>query len=263
MLDLPDSVPPGLFRDADWLTLRNVARSCIRREAKHRPTASQVVAGLDGGPSYVFQTKPTLALLPGEPSVVKPVPQPSKNATHGTTLTIERRNKEQGRGNPWNVYYQGRVVQRLGNGASHSIAGLAVGGFVQLEVRGKRYTITVLRKSPTGGKLVLWLKHKVKIKSGFTTVGESVWIEPAVTGNEHLRSGYLAWSDSGKSYPSVVVPAAAPPPALSSVAPPSSFVNPPAVNTSISGQSYSAVQFSPASGLSPVFADHDDDEYDC
>ena len=59
MLDIPQASPG--FRDPDWNTLRSVANACMLRVAGDRPSASQVVAAMDEGPSYSFDnanTKP-------------------------------------------------------------------------------------------------------------------------------------------------------------------------------------------------------------
>ena len=280
MLDVP-AVPPG-FHDVDWLTLRNVAKACMARVAKFRPTASQVVDAMAEGPSYVFQTKPTAATIPGLPSASKPQKTNPTNTGPKTTLTIERRNKEQGRGNPWDVCFRGRVVARLENGSSFALKGIGVGEKVYLDLRGLRHTVTVRRRNPAGGNLCLRLKHKVKLKSGFTSVGESAWIEPAITGNEHLQGGFLSWESqrSGAAapqfvpsmaplpakplparptaLPTMVVPAAAP---LS--APPPVFQSTQTTIPVLTRPVYSAVYLPPTRPAPPVVNYDDDDGYDC
>lgn len=120
----------------------------------------------------------------------------------GVTLVIERRSKEIGRENPWNVYYEGRCVTRLCSGASFPVYGVPLGGGVQVELRGRRYSVVVVAAAPpstqqeNNNALRIRLKHKVKISTGFTGLAEEAWVEPCNTGNVHLDEGRVIFQGS-------------------------------------------------------------------
>jgi len=234
MLDIPSSVPGNHpMNEAEmkaWKTLRRVAKACMARTSRDRPTASQVVQALGVGSDYNFLTDSTMAeeefylenealMVNHNPDALTQQSQQIRPAVGGLAsshlqreqqldpnnqtnvvgdthqiLIIERKSKHSGSQTRWEVYHNDNYLQKVMDGQRIRLQGVNPGDTVGLVVRGARHNLSISNGAASIQQLAIRLKCAEDIGFGFGGVTGKLWIEPCKTGNPHLEQGLLSWS---------------------------------------------------------------------
>lgn len=120
-----------------------------------------------------------------------------------TTLTIERRCKQLGNLNGWDVSRNGYVVTKLRSGEKIKLEAIRRGDVITLTNRGMDYQVIVEEETSIDTPLYLRLKTGGDIKIRWYGFEDKQWIAACNTGNEDLERQALVLSSGTSSVPVV------------------------------------------------------------